>query len=115
MPIKDNIGDSAEFYVDIDPECHSIKAITFATNELAAVAIFRIENTNSGYRVYIKSKNASFSDKQGIISSFFESIVDHEVRIALNKEFGAIRDILVAQAFQPCDNLKQILNETDND
>jgi His-Xaa-Ser system protein HxsD len=100
-----------EFHIDIDPQLHSREALLRAAYDLAKIAFFRFERNNSSIRVWVQSKGTDIPAKQEILSQFFECAIENEIRIKLQGEFKTIRDILVAQAFQPCENLKDILNE----
>ena len=38
------------------------------------------------------------------------NLLDHQVRLEVSQEFKIIREMIVAQAFEPCDNLKDIVD-----
>lgn len=98
-----------EYFVEFDADCYSLQAITFATYDFVGMAFMRIEKSgNKKIQVFLSTKNQSNKDLSDIASSFFESVLDHQVRIKVNNEFKVIREILVAQAFQPCDNLNNV-------
>lgn len=40
---------------------------------------------------------------------FRNSVLDHQLRIEVNREFKTVRELIIAQAFSPVDNLEDLL------
>jgi His-Xaa-Ser system protein HxsD len=65
--------------------------------------------------VYVRNKDQSKDNLEKLASDFSDCVLDHQVRFLVNKEFKLIREIIVAQAFQPCDDIKDIVNVIKNE
>lgn len=106
----------SDYFIEFDSGCWSIEAITFAAHDIISTAFIRIEKSeNDKIRVYLTPKNLSNQNLDTMASIFYESVLDHQVRIKVNNEFKVIREILVAQAFQPCDNLTNVIDIVENE
>ena len=44
-------------------------------------------------------------------AEFKRCVLDHQIRIEISEEFKLIRDMIIAQAFAPCDNLEEIIEK----
>jgi His-Xaa-Ser system protein HxsD len=68
--------------------------ITPATND-SVIIIFEAKNTHKSI--------------DGDIKEFLNTLIDHQIRIQLDKANGRIRDLIVAHAFSPFD-LKKVID-----
>lgn len=96
--------------LEFDFNCYSIEAITFSAYDLMSSASIQIKKLDNKAIVYIRNKDQSKNNLEKIASDFNDCVLDHQVRFLVNKEFKLIREIIVAQAFQPCDDIKDIVN-----
>lgn len=103
--------DSSEIIVVVDLNIYSIEAVKRVAFELNNKAQISIEKSTSNQMNICLSPNAGFSgDRDELIRLFNQMIQDHQIRIDIEKEYKVIRQIIVAQAFQPCDNIKEVLD-----
>ncbi|HOI74790.1 MAG TPA: His-Xaa-Ser system protein HxsD [Syntrophales bacterium] len=58
--------------------------------------------TGSGYSV---------EDIKGLAESFLNDIIDQQLRLDLEKQYGRLRELIVEHAFTPIKNLDQRLND----
>jgi len=69
--------------------------------------IVNIDDKGENIIVNMSSKEKT-PIKEETKNDFSASIIDHQVRLNLEKKFGNIRDIIVRQAFLPVDLSKEI-------
>jgi His-Xaa-Ser system protein HxsD len=69
---------------------------------------------NSRILVSLIAKNENIS-KETFINEFLNHVLDHQVRLDVSKETRVICEMIVAQAFEPCDNLDEIVTILTND
>lgn len=88
----------------INPKIYSLSAVKKAAYDFTDRAFIEItlasDNTIS---LAITLKEISNPDT---IQEFLNHVLDHQVRVDLEEEFGSLREIIVAQAFTPGDNLE---------
>ena len=96
--------------ISLPAEIYSVKAVQRAAYDLGDAVQANIESGKNGL-IDISFKVTSDDDCQNdeFISGFKQSALDHQVRIDTETEFKTIRQILVAQAFFPCSNLKELI------
>jgi His-Xaa-Ser system protein HxsD len=93
-----------------DSEIYSIEAIRNSAYDFTDRAWIFIEETNENkIHVSLKLKNSD-SPLALIKDDFINNVLDHQVRVSVKNEFKAIREMIVAQAFEPCANLNDVLN-----
>ncbi len=88
---------SKEFY-----EKEAVFASAHKFNKKCSVEIKPIEEKYVGIYLRLKDKKA-LSD---IAKDLYDGIIDHQLRRDLEKEFGAIRELIVRHAFFPVSNLQ---------
>ena len=102
------LSNEKEISIELDGNIYSIQAAKNAAYDYTARAWFHLETKeNNVIAISIKPKypEDSFSTLK---SDFMNHVLDHQIRIDLGKEFKAIREMIVAQAFEPCENLDEI-------
>ena len=89
-----------EFTLTFDVTIYSIEAIERAAYWVTDRCYVKIEELDSGQtiRVRLVSKNAT-EDLRAILGGFGNRVLDEQLRRQIARETGAIRDIIVAQAF----------------
>jgi His-Xaa-Ser system protein HxsD len=99
---------SYEFTIKFDPAVYSLQAIKNAAYDFTSKAFIEIETAHNGFiTANIRAKSEQASDS--IADEFKNQVLDHQIRIDTNKEYKTIREMIVAQAFEPCDNLIDII------
>ena len=94
-----------------DSEIYSEQAVKSAIYDLDIAADISIADDNRRtIKVTLKStKNINSS----LEAKVYNAILDHQIRIDIQKESGPIRKLIIAQAFFPCENLDQLLDGID--
>lgn len=100
----------AEIRISFDPVIYSIQAIRNSAYDFTDRAWIFIEETNEN-KIYVSLKLKNLDTPLGLIKdNFINNVLDHQVRVSVENEFKAIREMIVAQAFEPCANLNDVLN-----
>lgn len=97
--------DDDKIIVKLAKELYERQAVFAAAHKLTdrfAVMIEPIDDYSVG--VYIEPKRNTNLDESTIddaIFEFFNDLLDEQVRLDLEKQYGSLRDIIVKQAFEP--------------
>ena len=89
----------------------AIKRAAFDLNDKFNIAI-KTRNAEE-VQITITQRDTCLEVNQELVSLFEQLVRDHQLRIELEKQYNVIRKIIIAQAFQPCDNLREILDVLD--
>jgi len=92
-----------------DSIVYSVAAVKYAIYDLGFTADISLQQEGK-IQVTVLSPKPYHVDT---INKIKEAVFDHQIRIDVEKEFGQIRKLILAQAFFPCENLDQILNGID--
>lgn len=102
--------------IDFDQNIYTLKAIKRAISDFSNRASSTIENTSHGViRVLISPLQNKLYNFEDIDKDFKQLVSDHQINLEVEDDFKAIRQIIVAQAFFPCDNLEKIIDEINHD
>ena len=97
--------------IEIDSKIYSIKAVKKASYDFSDRAWFFIkEKDKDKISITITPKEKQIESNNQLILNFMNNLLDHQVRLEVSQEFKIIREMIVAQAFEPCDNLKDIVD-----
>ena len=108
----------SDFITDIDSTCANI-TISLIVYELEAIHASSYPLTNSYHILTILNDDNTVTvifEHKGIapqkdiahdIKEFMNSVVDHQLRLQLDRANGKIRDLIVAHAFSPLDLQKE--------
>lgn len=97
--------------VEFDAEVYSEQAVKSAIYDLDIPTQISIRGQiNRTIQVKVQS---SMEGAAVIEKKICRAVLDHQIRIDVQKEFGPYRKLILAQAFFPCENLDQILDEMD--
>jgi His-Xaa-Ser system protein HxsD len=97
--------------LDFDAEVYSLAAIKYAAYDFGDRAGFQIELIPSGkIRVLMTPKSDSSQPLHCLVAQFRNHSLDHQIRVDINHECRAIREMIMAQAFSPCDNLREVID-----
>jgi His-Xaa-Ser system protein HxsD len=97
--------------VDFDVAIYSMDAVKNASYDFTDKANIFIEMV-SGNRLRVTlepKKDMNSSERDSMSEDFIRLALDHQVRIDVAKEYKLIREMIVAQAFEPVDNLEQVM------
>lgn len=104
------------FAIDFDSNIYSAKAVKRAAYDLSNSTSTEIKlKENRTITVIISLNNLKITDSEKFIRKFRDSVYDHQIRLDVEEDYHVIRQIIVAQAFQPCDNLKEIIDTLKNE
>ena len=94
------VESDTELSLTFDVAIYSLEAIERAAYWLTDRCYVKIEELDTGQaiRVRLVSKNAP-EDLRAILGEFGNRVLDEQLRRQIARETGAIRDIIVAQAF----------------
>ena len=97
--------------IDFDAGIYSEQAVKSAIYDLDIIAhISKNDNNTKIIQVKILASNDTISTLR---QKIFKTVLDHQIRIDVEKESGTLKKLILAQAFFPCDNLDQLLDEID--
>jgi len=95
---------------------YSIKAIKRSAYDLSNKANITITCEIDGkYKVNISPNQDELLLIKELAKEFNQLVLDHQVLLEVEKDYGAIRKLIVAQAFHPCDNLSDLINQLENE
>jgi len=96
--------------IQVDSRIFNIDAVKRACFELLHVGSFDIkQNESDNYVLAVTARDGlSIVD---IKSLFNKALVENQLRLDTEKQFKVIRELIIAQAFAPCDNLDEVINE----
>jgi His-Xaa-Ser system protein HxsD len=96
--------------LELPSDAYSHEAIMNAAYDYTEKAVIRIDSiTAEKISVTIKFKDIEGFPLSELIDQFTASVLDHQVRININRDTQKIREMIIAQAFEPCDNLEEIV------
>jgi His-Xaa-Ser system protein HxsD len=94
--------------LELDGTVYSIEAVRRTAYDLAENGHFLISQT--GKTILVNQLQYSNENKENFQWHLFvKTALDHQLRIDAEREFGLIRNLLITQAMEPCNNLKEIL------
>jgi His-Xaa-Ser system protein HxsD len=98
--------------IDLVLNCkiYSLKAIKNAAYEFLNTAFITISEVSSDEIAINFSLKLTSEDLPSLVNKFKNSALDHQLRIDTENDYKVIREIIVAQAFEPCDNIKEIVS-----
>ena len=103
--ISDFIFDSGSerSNITINTSIYSLEAIYAATYQFTgSYHILIAPNPDSTVTIVFEAKNNTGHTSEDL-KDFANSLIDHQVRLQLDKTNGKIRDLIVAHAFSPID------------
>ena len=108
--ISDFISDSSSgrSSITLNTGIYSLEAIHAATYQFTgSYHVLISSNADSSVTVIFEAKDKVRDVSEGL-KDFANSLIDHQVRMQLDKTNGNIRDLIVAHAFSPLDLNKEI-------
>lgn len=99
---------SQSFQIEFDLEIVTLKALKRACFDFLDKASLDIEPISKG-KIIVQVKPNKAVNTDILISDFKNSALEHQTRLETEEDFKAIRKMIIAQAFEPVDNLKEIV------
>ncbi len=96
------------FEVIISKALYEKEAVFAATYALSGLCRNTVEPAQAGYvKVTLEFLDPALEgDRARIEHRFLNELIDQQLRLDLEQRYGAIRRLIVQQAFAPLDNLK---------
>ncbi|SBW10540.1 hypothetical protein KL86DPRO_60199 [uncultured delta proteobacterium] len=85
----------------LDRNTHSLVAIRRALHDFAATAPMDVASDGSRYAIFSLTESQT---PEHFCKELLDCIIEHEIRLDLEKKYGAIRQIIVEQAIRPVDD-----------
>jgi His-Xaa-Ser system protein HxsD len=96
------------FEVVLSKAIYEKEAVFAAVYALSGLCRNRIEPVQAGYvKVSLEFLDSGQeTDRLAVENKFMNELIDQQLRLDLEKRYGAIRRLIVQQAFAPLDDLK---------
>jgi len=96
------------FEVSLSKALYEKEAVFAAAYALSGLCANRVEPAQAGYvKITLEFLNSCpDTDRVKIENKFMNELIDQQLRLDLEKRYGAIRRLIVQQAFAPLDDLK---------
>ncbi len=99
-------------FLEFDSSIYSIKAIKRAISDLSNRAVCSINSENKGkVSVRIDPIKEGIQKDTDIEADFRRMVFDHQIYLEVEEDFKVIRQIIIAQAFFPCENLHEVTDK----
>ena len=95
--------------VRFDKGCFSGEAVKRACMELGDLYDFNIYTEPNEIVVALNKSKDGVREED--ITKLRSSLLSHQIRVDTEDRFKTIRELIVAQAFAPCDNLHEIIEK----
>ncbi len=96
--------------LNFDTAVHTLEAIKNASYDFTERADISIELVTPGkIRVSLSPIKNLGSPIDSMSSDFIRHALDHQIRLDVGKDYKLIREMIVAQAFEPVDNLEEVV------
>jgi His-Xaa-Ser system protein HxsD len=90
--------DNAHVALALDPTIYAVDAVLRAAYKFSDKASWLLDRQNDQIFVFVIGKKAD-ADVEPIVSEFMNELLDQQLRVRLEQQFGTIRDLIVAEAF----------------
>ena len=91
--------DQAHLAISVDTSIYSVDAILRAAYKLSDRAYWLLDGRDDDRVVVFAMGKRASDDVEPVALAFTNELVDQQLRIRLEAQFGGIRDTIVAQAF----------------
>ncbi len=100
-------SDSRRSNITVNTSVYSLEAIHAATYKYSgSYHILITPSTDATVIIIFEAKDRAMDISEDM-KDFANSLIDHQVRLQLDKSNGKIRDLIVAHAFSPLDLKKE--------
>ena len=95
------------YLIEINKEIYDKKAIESTCYKFTDKCFVQFNLLPKGiFNVYFQLKDINKGDLETIVSEFCNELIDQQLRLDLESTYGNIRELIVRQAFNPIDNIK---------
>ena len=105
-----NKNDLKGLVVEFDDTIYSEQAVKKACYDYSNEFVFSIYKEQRKIVVKLQPL-ASYAEDSDKLNRFINHVLDHQVRVDTAKEFKTIREMIVAQAFEPCENIDEVVSQ----
>ena len=106
-----NHSSDQTYSIGFDSTVYELSAIKRASYDFTDKATIKIERpSQSRIVVTFTPKDKDSGPMDVIASDFTNHVLDHQIRIEVEADYGRIREMIVAQAFAPCENLHELVD-----
>lgn len=85
------------------------ESILFAANELKEYGYVVLLENSEDLSIEVTIDNSSKISKEEFFIKFNKSLSDYQLKATISDKTSSIRQMIIAQAFAPCDNLNEIV------
>ena len=100
--------ENGRILIELDKSLYEKEAVMAAAYKMTNscyIIVKPLENNQLG--VYFEPKsNQDENELKLIAKNYCNEVLDHQIRLDVEKQYGNIRDLLVKQAFSPIENIK---------
>ena len=90
------------FQVSVDLNIYSVDAVTATSYKYTDKFFVHQQTTDDRtMNVILESKDSNAPVSAEIVKKFCNDLIDQQVRVLVNRDFGHIRDLIVEEAFKP--------------
>jgi His-Xaa-Ser system protein HxsD len=94
--------DENDIFFDVDSSIYSINAILNAMHKFTDKYYIRSDAIGANcIRVFFKTKTGNNLFSEQITNEFYNELLEQQIRINVNEEYGEIRNEIVRKAFSP--------------
>ena len=95
--------EDGRLFIELKKEIFDKEAITLTTYKFTDACYIGVDLSSSGnFKVSFKAKDKQ-SNLEEIIDKFCNELIDQQVRVETQQEFGKIKEEIVRKAFSPID------------
>jgi len=93
--------------LSVSTKIYDMKAIANAAYSLSDKYYIQMDHLpEETIQVSVKIKKGNSEDLSVFSDLFFEKLLDQQIRVSVEKDFGHIREMIVKKAFSPLDDSK---------
>jgi len=97
--------------IEFDSTVYELSAIKRAAYDFTEKVTVKIEcPSQSKTIVTLTPKDQDGASMNVLAADFINHVLDHQIRLEVEADYGRIREMIVAQAFAPCENLHELVD-----
>ena len=90
--------DSAHVALELDAEIYSVDAVLRAAYKFSDRAMWLLDRNAGRLVVFVVGKRRD-AEVEPVLTDFVNELLDQQLRVRLEQQFGTVRDLIVAEAF----------------
>lgn len=92
--------DKSKAIVSLAKNLYSVEAIHASAYKFSGIFFVHLSDKGDSFEILFERKNGEIIDDRSI-KSICNDLIDQQIRINTEKQFGHIRDLIVEEAFKP--------------